>query len=233
MSDPTDPTHPSDPLRDPDPLRDRLRAADPAAGLPPAAPEVAARRLEQTTADDATVESRSDGTQGRSRLTWVVAAAAVVLIAAGVGFVVVDRGGEDADGPGTVVAGGPGTGDDEGAATATVTDLSVDAGVVAGRCAPPSARVAAQQDVAVDAVVRSVSAGQVVLDPTRFYTGKPTDQVVVQEVSEDLQALLSAVDFTNGERYLVSASDGRVTLCGLSARWNPDLAAVYDQAFPS
>ena len=161
-----------------------------------------------------------------------VAAAAVVLIAAGVGFVVVDRGSDDADGPGTVVAGDPGTGGEESPA-ATVTDLSVDAGVVAGRCAPPSARVAAQQDVAVDAVVSSVSAGQVVLDPTRFYTGDQTDQVVVQEVSEDLQALLSAVDFTNGERYLVSASDGRVTLCGLSARWNPDLAAVYDQAFPS
>ena len=81
-------------------LRDRLRAADPASSLPPADPTRVARLLEDTmnssTEDDVlTTESRETGTHGRSPLTWLVAAAAVVLIAgvALFGFLNHDSGG--------------------------------------------------------------------------------------------------------------------------------------------
>ena len=35
-----------------------------------------------------------------------------------------------------------------------------------------------------------------------------------------------------GERYLVAASDGRVTLCGFSDAYSEELAGLYAQAFP-
>ena len=40
------------------------------------------------------------------------------------------------------------------------------------------------------------------------------------------------MSFEEGGRYLVSATDGRVTLCGFSAPYSTELAALYDQAFP-
>lgn len=55
--------------------------------------------------------------------------------------------------------------------------------------------------------------------------------MTVTEPSGDLQLLLTGVDFTEGGRYLVSASDGQVTLCGFSAQYSSSLAAVYDEAF--
>ena len=48
---------------------------------------------------------------------------------------------------------------------------------------------------------------------------------------QDLQDLLMAVDFQQGTSYLVSATDGRVTLCGYTAEANADLQAIYDEAF--
>ena len=54
------------------------------------------------------------------------------------------------------------------------------------------------------------------LAPTTFYAGEATDLVTVSEPGGDLQPLLSGVDFAEGSRYLVSATDGRVTLCGFS-----------------
>jgi len=243
MTNPPDQPHqPHQPDAPRDLLRERLRSADPAADLPAVPPQDRAALLARTTTDDRTVESRHDGTQARSRLTWLVAVAAVVLIAAGVGFAVVGR-----DGPGessSASSDGAGSSGSEGAADgspgssgaegpASTTDLTLAGGAPVGRCAPPSADVVAQQDVAVDATVTSISQGQVTLAPTRFYTGDPTDQVVVQEVAGDLRALLDAVDFVDGQRYLVSASDGEVTLCGLSDAWSPGLAQVYAEAFPS
>ena len=68
-----------------DELRDRLRAADPAASLPPADPERVARLLEDVMSTELTTENRETGTRDRGPLTWLVAAAAVVVIA-GIGL---------------------------------------------------------------------------------------------------------------------------------------------------
>ncbi len=87
------------------------------------------------------------------------------------------------------------------------------------------------QTTVVDAVAESVSGGLVTLRPTRFYAGEETDLVTVESPGEDMQALLSAVQFEEGKRYLVSATDGRVTLCGFSAEYSDSLAAVYAEAF--
>src|SRR5215218_2712059 len=68
-----------------DELRARLHASDPAGSLPPAAPHEVARLLEDVMATELTTENRETGTRNRGPLTWLVAAAAVVVIA-GVAF---------------------------------------------------------------------------------------------------------------------------------------------------
>ena len=77
--------------QDDDDLDARLRAADPASSLPPADPARVARLLEDTMSNDVLAESRESGTHNRSPLTWLVAAAAAVIIA-GVGVFAVVNG---------------------------------------------------------------------------------------------------------------------------------------------
>ena len=55
-----------------------------------------------------------------------------------------------------------------------------------------------------------IAGGVVTLKPTHFYTGDPTDLVRVEApAAADLRALIQAVKFENGERYLVSATGRR------------------------
>ena len=46
-----------------------------------------------------------------------------------------------------------------------------------------------------------------------------------------MHILLQAVSFEAGQRYLVTANGGFVTVCGFSAPYSADLAAMYAQAF--
>ncbi|HEU5037264.1 MAG TPA: hypothetical protein VFT70_09665 [Nocardioides sp.] len=202
-----------------DVLRARLRAADPASSLPPADPERAARLLEDVMSTELTTENRATGTRGRGPLTWLVAAAAVLIIA-GVGiFAVV---GHD-DGP----AAPPTAVDDQ-----SVTELSAPSPTAyAAKCMVPSAETLAQQSVAFDGTVTTLADGAVTLSVGHWYAGGPTDLVRVQAPEEELQDLVGAVKFEQGGRYLVSATNGRVTVCGFSAPYSADLAALYDQAF--
>lgn len=231
-------------------LRALLAAADPAAALPAADPDRVARLMELTMSHTSEVpepgtsgtphtdESRSDHLRHRSPFTWAVAAAAVAVIVGGVGFAVL--GGDDArtqvasDEP-TVVNSqeADDAAADPGAEEPTVTDLGISPAAATTKCLTPEAapQVVASQDVVVDAVVESISGGEVTLAPTRFYAGEETDLVTVSEPSGDLQLLLTGVEFVEGERFLVSATDGQVTLCGFSAPWSESLAAVYDEAF--
>ena len=203
-----------------DDLRARLRAADPASALPPADPTRVARLLEETMSnqtDTALTESRETGTHGRSPFTWLVAAAAAVLIA-GVGvFGFLNRGG-DTDVPSAT--------DQQ-----TVTHLDAPAAGGQARCMPPNTRVLATQTLAFDGTVQEITDGVVTLAPTRFYTGNATDLVEIEAPSADLQALIGAARFEDGGRYLVSATDGRVTVCGMTAPYSAELAALYDRAF--
>ena len=65
-----------------------------------------------------------------------------------------------------------------------------------------------------------------------WYAGSPTDLVTVKGPSEELQQLLVAVDFQDGRRYLVAASDnGQVMVCGFSAEYSAQLERLYGQAF--
>lgn len=204
-----------------DELRDRLRAADPASSLPPADPDGTARLLEDVMSTELTSENRETGTRDRGPLTWLVAAAAVLIIA-GIGLFGVFNHDDDPMAPPTAV-------DDQ-----TVTELTApSAAAYAAKCMVPSADLIGQQTVALAGTVTAIADGMVTLAVGHWYTGDPTDLVRVQAPPADLQQLIGAVSFESGGRYLVSATDGRVTVCGMSAPWSADLAALYDEAFGS
>jgi hypothetical protein len=207
-----------------DELLARLRAADPAASLPPADPSRVARLLEDTMTDDLSTESRATGTRGRGPLTWLLAAAAVLIIA-GVGVF------------GVTMFSGGGGGDDAAAPRvsdqATVTELHAPAArAYAARCMLPSARTIASQSVAFEGTVDEITDGLVRLTPTRWYHGTATDEVTIEAPAPELADLIGAARFEPGRSYLVSATHGRVTVCGLTAPYSADLAALYAEAFP-
>ncbi len=207
-------------------LRDQLRSLDPAASLPPADPARVARLLEDTISDDLETdipETRQTGVHERSRLTWLVAAAAVLLIAGVSTFVLVQRATDD------VPAAGP-SGDPVD--PRTVTSLSVPADAATAKCAVPSAEILARQDLAFDGVVDDITEGTVTLTPSMFYVGEPTDIVRVQAPPEALEGLLLSVEFEVGKRYLVAAADGQVSVCGYSGAWSPGLEQLFVEAFP-
>jgi hypothetical protein len=170
--------------------------------------------------DTLTDESRRTGTRDRSPLTWLVAIVVVLLIAGAAVFALLNRG---SDGP---EAGSGGT---SGAESTSTTELVAEPSTE--RCMTPNVEVLRLQTVAFDGVVRSVTGGEATLEPSHFYVGEETAKVVVQAPDGDLQALLAAVDFHEGERYLVAASDGRVTLCGFSGAYTEELARLYEDAF--
>jgi hypothetical protein len=206
------PEHPGD-----DELLARLRAADPAASLPPVDDDRLLRLLEDAMSHDTMTETRETGPRHRSPLTWLVAAAAVLLIA-GVGvFALLDR---DPTTPAPPAAAGP-----------TATELTLPA-TTPGRCMVPNAQALAQAAVAAEAQVVSVAGDQVTLDVSRWYAGEETDQLVV--TAAERPALVGTVDFEDGARYLVAGNrDGDVMVCGFSDRWSEDLAALYAEAFGS
>lgn len=207
-----------------DELRARLQAADPAASLARPDPDRVARLLEETMSHpQTTTEPRPDNPPARSPLTWLVAAAAVVLIAAVGAFVLASP----SDNGGSTTAGSEPSDD------ASVTELSASgAAATAGRCLPVTEDALAEADVAFDGIVEDIEGDLVTLRVTEWYAGEETDLVTVKGPSEDLQALLAAVDFQDDERYLVAATpDGKVMVCGFSAPHSPRLERLYDQAF--
>ena len=203
-----------------DELLVRLRAADPAASLTPADPGRTARLLEDTMSHDTDTGTpavdQSTPVRRRSPLAWLVAAAAVLVIA-GVGAFAV-LGGDDSSVP---TAQEP---------PASVMTLSARPPTTA-KCMVVNVAVLQQQQVAFDGTVASISEGLVTLDVTHWYLGGDTDRVTVKAPPADLQALVQAADFRVGERYLVSATEGAVTVCGFTAPYSADLAALYEQAF--
>jgi len=198
----------------------RLRAADPAASLPPADPGRTARLLEDTMSHDLDTPTATQDTpvRRRSPLAWLVAAAAVLVIA-GVGVFAVVNGGDDSA---TVPA----------AQDPAPSVLTLEARPpTTAKCMVVSPEVLANQQVAFDGTVASITDGLVTLDVTSWYRGGDADQVTVQAPPADLAALISAADFQVGRRYLVSATDGFVSVCGFTAAYSENLAAMYAQAF--
>ena len=199
-----------------DELFARLRDADPAATLPPADPSRVARLLEDAMSHDTMTESRETGTRGRSPLTWLVAAAAVALIAAAGAFAFYPQ---DPD-PVPPTASEP-----------TVTELTMPE-ASAGRCMVPSAETLQGAAYAFDGTVTAIENDTATLEIDRWYAGDETDQVAVDQSSADFASLILAPVFEEGQRFLVAGTDdGSVMVCGFSAPYSADLADLYAEAF--
>ena len=168
-----------------------------------------------------TDETRATGTRDRSPLTWTIAAVVVMLIAGAALFGLLTRGDDEPDAA---------SGDHSDVGSASVTELV--ASPSSERCMVPNVEVLRSQSVAFDGVVRSVTGGEATLTPNQFFAGEVTDRVVVAAPDRDLEALLAAVEFREGQRYLVAATDGQIVLCGFSGPYTEELAGLYAQAFP-
>jgi hypothetical protein len=55
--------------------------------------------------------------------------------------------------------------------------------------------------------------------------------VVVTAPPSELQSLISSTKFEVGGTYLVSATDGVVSVCGMSGKASGDLQTLYNEAF--
>lgn len=113
---------------------------------------------------------------------------------------------------------------------ATTLELTVPAAQT-GRCMPPSVENLQTQDTAFEGVVTAVAAGTATLDVTQTFKGKEVDTVTVVAPAGELQDLLLAVDFEQGQTYLVSSLEGQVSVCGLSGPTEELLTDLYQQAY--
>ena len=73
--------------------------------------------------------------------------------------------------------------------------------------------------------------GEVVrLSVVRWFAGG--DATTVELVAPDgMEALIGGIDFVEGERYLVTATDGVVNYCGFTGLATPELTAIFERAF--
>ena len=79
--------------------------------------------------------------------------------------------------------------------------------------------------------MRSVEHGLVDLEVTQWYRGGSGDLARVRAQPGAMQALIGAVAFEEGGRFLVAGRDGDLMVCGLSAPYDDALAGLYGEAF--
>lgn len=212
-----------------DELRTLLRRSDPSRSLEPADPAGLARLLEDTMTDLDTrpvhLGTRDTGTRDRGPFTWLVAAAAAAIILGAGGVALSGLGGDDPAPQATdPTSTGPTT--DE----ANVTQLTAGPPVT-GRCAVPTPATVGTAEQAFAGTVTAIEGDTVTLQTTDVYTGEVAGEVQVAAPPEHLQALISAVQFEVGGSYLVSATDGQVSVCGFSGQASGPLQQLYNEAF--
>ncbi|MCW2833280.1 MAG: hypothetical protein JWN68_1233 [Nocardioides sp.] len=149
-----------------------------------------------------------------SRWTWVAAMVASAGLLGGCG------GADDtaADAPGAK----------ETAEASTELTLPPDS---AGRCMPPSVENLRVQDTAFEGTVTAMTEQEATLEVSRTYAGTPASSVTVSVPGKDMSDLILAVDFQQGQTYLISSLDGQVSVCGLSGPKDALLEGLYQDAY--
>jgi hypothetical protein len=87
-----------------------------------------------------------------------------------------------------------------------------------------------EMPVALAGTVTALHPGQVTLDVDRWYRGGSADRVTIA-VQVNNSAALDGVDFREGERYLLTATDGTVNGCGFSGPASAELESAFTEAF--
>lgn len=189
-------------------LRARLRRTDPAATLPAAAPEQVSRLVEETM-------SRT-----HTRRWALPAAAALVLVTAGTAWAMTRP--ADVD-PRAVPIPAP--------SAARTVELT--AGGIQAKCREPEAsRLSEISDFAFEGTVTGITGGVVTLGISQVFRGEWAGAVRVRQAGETSEQMLGSGKFEKGRKYLVSASEGTVMICGYSGEADATgLRALYEAAF--
>jgi hypothetical protein len=196
-----------------DQLRRRLRAMDP---VPPTTPVEPADSPGTRALVGAIMQTQPQtpiqppAPEHRPRWLPILAGAAVVAAVAVGGVLLVNR----PDAP----AGGD------------ALELALPATDTMGMCVPFSVDVLADMSPAFAGTAVDVSGNRVVLDVERWYTGGDAAQVVLNAPPSGV-LLGGQIDFREGERYLITAAEGTVNVCGFSGEATPELEAAFEQAF--
>lgn len=201
-------------------LLQRMQAADPARTLAPA---------DSDTTDLLEAAMTTTPTEPKSRSRrWAptIAAAAAVAVVGGTAYVAL--GGED---PAEERAS---TSPTSTAPSSTETTLAMPAGgdTSMNSCLPFDAQILRDMPVALSGTATEVGGDGVTIDVDRWYTGGDADVVRLAAEAENTVAL-DGVSFEQGGRYLITATEGTVTVCGYSGPWSSEMADVYAEAFGS
>lgn len=209
-----------------DELRTRLSRLDPApAGSPvdpvtsPRAQELVERIME--TPETQTLPSPDPADElaaRRRRRPWLLPLVAAAVLAVVVATVL-------------VVSGGGRVGDTPAGEEPTTLALSLPPSDVAGSCVVFDVQVLADMPVAFAGTVTAIEEQQVTIAVDRWYRGGDADVVTVAIADGQTSAALDGVDFRQGERYLITATDGTVNGCGYSGPAEPQLEQAFEQAF--
>lgn len=196
-------------------LRAQLRAADPARRLPALSPQGLDREMEQLMSDTtrtAPATEHTDIAAARRRIPrWMPVAgiAAALAIAAAIVAPLALGGSEP-----SVEALAPPTGGD----------------IASGSCLALEPATIASQEQAFAATVIAVDGETVTLEVTETFAGDVAERIEVAQV-DPTSADFSGVPFIEGGDYLVGATGGAMSGCGVTGEDSPELRALYDAAF--
>ncbi|HET6920154.1 MAG TPA: hypothetical protein VFI46_11905 [Jiangellaceae bacterium] len=85
--------------------------------------------------------------------------------------------------------------------------------------------------VAFAGIAVDVGAESVTIDVDRRYAGGAADRVAVGVPDPQTAVSLNGVQFVEGQRYLLTATDGTVKGCGFGGPVTPDLEQAFAEAF--
>ncbi|MBK5307577.1 MAG: hypothetical protein JJD92_12880 [Frankiaceae bacterium] len=203
-------------------LRARLARLDPAgpgtAVEPVDGPRVATE-LERVMQTDLTTDdlSRTNAPAGRRR-PWLIGAAAAAVAGVALGAAFLLGGGDDA------------TTTDKPTTTLALNAPAAAGGTTMQSCIMFDVNFLREMPVAFGGTVTDVQPDKVTVDVDHWYKGGTADVVTVA-VLDGSTVALDGVEFTAGQKYLITATDGTVNTCGFSGPATPELTKSFDEAF--
>jgi hypothetical protein len=200
-----------------DDLERRLRSADPAPAPQqgqPVAPWIRDLVEETMTITNERVDQRASGRPGQ-RSRWLAVAACGAAAVALSGGLYASM--QDPDAPGVTAA--------------PTVELTLQGEPIDRSCLPFSVDQLKPMPLAFSGTVVRLEGGTVRLAVDRWYRGGTSPEVLLKAPAGDDVALVGAVTFEQGKRYLVTANEGIVGTCGLTTAWSPEMEAAFQQAF--
>ena len=189
-----------------DEIRDWIRKLD------PMHPAVEIEPPIRSSLEEIMSGNESESTAARpTHSGWYVAVAAVAVLGLALGLNL------SGDEPPSPTAGTP-------------IQLSLGQGPGLASCLPFDTAILADMPMAFEATAKRVDGESVNLEVDQWFVGGNAAEVTLHAES-GMQALIGGIDFVEGGRYLISATDGNVNYCGYSDVATPELRSAFDEAF--